>query len=116
QFTWISAGFDRTFVATTGYRPPVWESDDSVLAIAEDRGVAHLMRLWADGQHPPTAVTSGPFSVTGFDTAGGTLATVRTTIDHPGELFVGDEVRTSVGDALASRLLGWERFTVPTAD
>jgi len=116
QITWISAGFDRTFVATTGYRPPVWESDDSVLAIAEDRGVAHLMRLSADGGHPPTAVTTGPFSVTGFDAAGGTVATVRTTIDHPGELFVGDEVRTSVGDALASRLLGWQRFTVPTAD
>ena len=70
----------------------------------------------ADGSGPPTAVTNGRFSVTGFDAAGGTIATTRATIDHPSELFVGDEVRTSVGDALAARMLGWERFTVPTTD
>jgi len=116
RITWISTGFDRTFVATTGYRAPVWEADDSVLAVAEDRGVAHLMRLTADGSGPPTAVTNGRFSVTGFDAAGGTIATTRATIDHPSELYVGDEVRTSVGDALAARMLGWERFTVPTTD
>lgn len=116
EVRWISSGFDRTFLPTSGYRAPVWESDDTVLAIAEDRGEAHLMRLAADGLTEPSAVTSGRFSVTGFDAAGGTIATTRATIDHPSELYVGDERRTAVGDALAARLLGWERFTVPTAD
>lgn len=37
-------------------------------------------------------------------------------IDRTPELFVGDERRTSVSDALAAHLLPWEKFTVPTTD
>ncbi len=45
EITWISTGFDRTFDATAGFRSPVWETDEAVLAIAEDRGDTHLIPL-----------------------------------------------------------------------
>ncbi len=35
---WVSTGLDRTFQPTVGSRAPVWESDSSLLATAEDRG------------------------------------------------------------------------------
>jgi dipeptidyl aminopeptidase/acylaminoacyl peptidase len=113
---WVSAGLDRTFHSTVGSRPPVWESDTLLLATAEDRGATHLYRLHADGSAAPEPLTDGPLSVTSFDAAGGVLATVRTTVDHPAELHVGDERRTHVGDELASSLLEWEHFLAPTAD
>ncbi len=114
--TWVSTALDRTFVCTAGTRAPVWETDDSLLATAEDRGSTHLYRLSADGQAPPQAITTGLLTVHGFDAAGGTIVTTRSTIDHPPELFVGDTRRTSVGDALAAHLLPWEKFTVRTSD
>jgi dipeptidyl aminopeptidase/acylaminoacyl peptidase len=94
----------------------VWESADHLLAIAEDRGETHLHRVTSDGAFAPERVTNGPLQVTAFDAAGGTIATARSTVDHPAELFVGDERRTSVGDELAAQLLTWERFTAPTTD
>jgi dipeptidyl aminopeptidase/acylaminoacyl peptidase len=77
---------------------------------------AHLYRLDASGTAPPEAVTDGPLTVVGFDAAGATIATVRTTVAHPPELFVGELRRTTVADRLAADLLGWEKFTVPTTD
>ena len=100
----------------SGARPPVWESDHTLLAAAEDRGDTHLYRLHADGSAAPSPVTEGRLSVSNFDAAGGTIATVRTTIDHPGELYVGDDKRTGVADALACSMLSWEKFVVPTSD
>jgi len=113
---WITAGFDRTFQTTNGGPPPVWESADHLLAIAEDRGDTHLYRIPVDGSFVPAPVTEGPLTVLGVDAAGGTLATVRTTADHPAELYVGDEQRTHVGDQLAGRSLGWEKFAARTTD
>jgi len=113
---WVSAGLDRTFHSTVGSRPPVWESDTLLLATAEDRGATHLYRLHADGSAAPEPLTDGPVSVTSFDAASGAIATVRTTVDHPAELHVGDEPRTHVGDQLAGELLGWQHFAASTAD
>jgi dipeptidyl aminopeptidase/acylaminoacyl peptidase len=116
EIRWISRGLDRTFGTTVGGPAPVWESDDHLYATAEDRGATHLYRMPADGAFVPAPVTSGAVTVTSFDVAGGTVATVRTFVDHPPELYVGDERRTGVGDALAAELLGWERFTARTTD
>jgi dipeptidyl aminopeptidase/acylaminoacyl peptidase len=113
---WVSVALDRTFSPTGGADAPVWESADHLLAVAEDRGEAHLYRVTSDGAFAPERVTDGPLQVTAFDAAGGTIATARSTVDHPAELFVGDEQRTTVGDELAARLLTWERFTAPTTD
>ena len=113
---WITDGLDRNFQPAIGSQPPVWESDSMLLANAEDRGTTHLYRLHADGSSAPAPLTDGPLSVTSFDAAAGTIATARTTVDHPAELYVGDEQRTRVGDELAGQLLNWEHFTAPTTD
>lgn len=116
HITWASAGLDRTFLSILGPRPPVWQDDDTLLAVAEDRGDTHLVRLAADGSAAPTRLTDGPLSVAAYDAAGGAVATIRTTIDRPGELYVGDERRSEVTESFAAGLLGWEKFTVPTTD
>ncbi len=116
DIAWASKGLDRTFVCTVGSRPPVWESDDTVLAAAEDRGDTHLFRITIDASTAPAQLTSGAITVSGFDAAAGTVATIRTATDQTPELFIDDERRTTVGTALSSTLLGWEKFTVPTAD
>ena len=113
---WISAGFDRTFETTSGSPAPVWESDTQLLAVAEDRGRAHLYRLPADGSFVPAPVTDGPLTVTTFDAAAMTLATARSTVTQLPELYLGDERRTRVGVEFSARLLGWEKFTARTTD
>ncbi len=113
---WISAGFDRPFETTVGGPAPAWESDTHLYATAEDRGATRLYRLPADGAFVPAPVTDGAVTVTSFDVAGGVVATARTVVDHPAELYVGDERRTHVGDALADELLGWEHVTARTTD
>lgn len=116
SMTWASAGLDRTFESLLGSAAPRWESDETLLAVAEDRGDTHLYRLDARGATPPVAITEGPLTVSGLDVANGTIATTRQTIDHPPELYLGDDRRTSVADPLAAHLLPWEKFTVPTTD
>jgi dipeptidyl aminopeptidase/acylaminoacyl peptidase len=113
---WIAAGFDRTFAPTAGTRAPVWESNDHLLATAEDRGTTLLYRIPVDGSPGLAALSDGPITVTSFHAAAGTVATVRSVIDHPAELYVDDRARTHVGDELSYRLLGWERFAARTAD
>jgi dipeptidyl aminopeptidase/acylaminoacyl peptidase len=115
EIRWVTASLDRTFETTQGAPQPVWESPESLLAIAEDRGATHLYRLALDGSSP-VAITDGPVTVTAFSCAESTLATVRTTAERPTELFVGDEQRTNVGERLAGGALAWEHFTAPTAD
>lgn len=116
DITWASSALDRTFFTTLGSRNPLWEHESSLLAVAEDRGDTHLYRVTADGSAAPEPITSGPLGVMRFDAANGTLATVETTIDRPGELFVDGERRSAVTARLTPRLLPWEKFTVPTAD
>ena len=113
---WISAGFDRTFATTSGAPAPVWESDTHLLAAAEDRGMTHLYRIPSDGSFMPAPLTDGPVTVTSFDAAARVVATVRSVVDHPAELYVDDERRTRVGDEFSARLLGWERFSARTTD
>jgi dipeptidyl aminopeptidase/acylaminoacyl peptidase len=113
---WASAGLDRTFDTTAGPRPPVWTGDGELLATAEDRGATHLHRVDASGERAPVPLTTGTFTVAGFDAAGGTIATIRSSVDRTPELWVGDVRRTHVGDELSTRLVGWERFRVPTTD
>ena len=116
QIRWVSAGLDRTFQTTSGSRPPLWESHDMLLVVAEDRGDTHLYRLAVDGSSEPTPVTDGALTVAGFDAAGGTLATTRTTALHPAELYIGDDRCTRVGAEAARGSFGWEKFTTPTTD
>ncbi len=116
EIRWISTDLDRTFDCINGTPTPVWLDDETVLAIAEDRGEQHVHRLDADGRRPPAALTNGPITVTGVDARAGTVATTRTSVDRPAELWVDDERRTQVTDGIAGRALPWERFAVPTTD
>lgn len=111
---WISSGLDRTFEATDP--APIWQSATHLLAVAEDRGNAHLYRLPADGSFVPAPLTTGPLTVTTFGAASGTVATVRSTVTELSELYVGDERRTHVGEDFSSRLVGWEKFAARTTD
>jgi len=110
--TWISAEHDRNFECTAGFRAPVWTSDDTLLATAEDRGDTHLFALAADGSKPPEALTDGRFTITDFDAAGGTIALARAAVEHPAELYTVEGPVTS----LTTRWQGWERFEVPCTD
>jgi len=113
---WVSLALDRTFETINGYQPPVWVDDGTIYDTAEDRGEQHLYRVAASGAEPPVALTSGPFTVANYDAAGGTLATTRTTVDRPAELWVGDDRRTSVSESTARHCSGWEKFAAPCSD
>jgi dipeptidyl aminopeptidase/acylaminoacyl peptidase len=115
EHRWISEGLDRTFFAMACPQAPVWESADSLLAAAEDRGETHLYRLTIDGAEP-ASLTEGPLTIQGFDTAGGVLATSRSTVRGGGELWLTrngtDERMTHV----TKEFLDWEKFAVPCTD
>ncbi|MEJ7801214.1 MAG: S9 family peptidase [Ilumatobacter sp.] len=115
EHRWISTGLDRTFFAMTSPQAPVWESDETLLAAAEDRGETHLYRLHVTGRDPER-VSNGAISIQGFDHRGATLATIRGTVRHGGELWVtrdGDDEQIT---HLSVERRGWEKFTVPCAD
>ena len=116
DIAWASKGLDRTFICTVGGRAPVWENDATVLAMAEDRGDTHLFRVTIDASVDPEPVTTGPITVESFHAAGGTIATVRSAADQTPELFIGHDQHTTVGAAMSSTLLPWEKFAVPTFD
>jgi dipeptidyl aminopeptidase/acylaminoacyl peptidase len=116
EILWISAGYDRTFGSMSCAQPPVWEDDGSLLAAVDDRGATHLYRLRADGGAPPEPVILGELTITAYDAAAGTVATTRTTVARPSEVYVDDEARTSVAERFSTDLLDWERFTVATTD
>lgn len=116
DIVWASKALDRTFTPTIGGRSPMWEDNDTVLALAEDRGDTHLIRVRLDASAAPEFVTTGPISVMDFNAARGVIATVRCAANATPELFVGEQRRTTVGAALSDTLLGWEKFTTPTTD
>jgi dipeptidyl aminopeptidase/acylaminoacyl peptidase len=116
EINWASVGLDRTFETTNGSPAPVWEDDQTLLALAEDRGDTHLYRIDASGATPPVNVTDGALTVMSVSAAGGTVATARTTVDHPSEIFIGDEPLSTVSRDFAEQLRSWEKFTVPTSD
>jgi dipeptidyl aminopeptidase/acylaminoacyl peptidase len=119
EHRWISSGLDRTFFAMTCPQAPVWESADTLLAVAEDRGETQLYRLTVTGDDP-VALTEGPISITGFDEAEGIVATTRTTVRRSAELWRTtdvdgrhlDEQLTEVTEEFSD----WEHFTVPCTD
>ncbi|MCU0260913.1 MAG: S9 family peptidase [Ilumatobacteraceae bacterium] len=108
---WISLGLDRTFETTSGSGAPVWIDDETLHAVAEDRGETHLYRLHADGREPER-VTSGPITVGAFDAAGGTVAMAVATVDRPAAIHTLD----GPVSPLAEPRLGWERFAAPCTD
>jgi dipeptidyl aminopeptidase/acylaminoacyl peptidase len=112
EIKWISSALDRNWQPYGSARQPVWTDDNTLLATVEDRGEMHLYELAADGSRAPLALTKGPLAVQGFDAAGGTVATVQSTVQHPAELFtLGGQV-TSVTRSWSD----WEKLTVPCAD
>ncbi len=118
---WISEGLDRTFNPTGVSVTIRWDGPGRLLALAEDRGRCHVVRLSVDGSEP-TWATEGDGTVKGFDLAGGSLAFSAADVVRPAEVFVqrdGRELRLStVTDryAAVARPCGWERFGVPTTD
>ena len=115
EHRWISTGLDRTFFAMTAAQAPVWESGESLLAAAEDRGDTHLYRLHVDGREPER-ITNGAISVQGFDAQAGTIATIRGDVRQGGELWLtrgdADEQQTHI----TTPGLDWEKFQVPCTD
>jgi dipeptidyl aminopeptidase/acylaminoacyl peptidase len=112
---WISDGLDRTFAPTMCPTAPVWLDDQTLLAAAEDRGSCHLYRLHVDGR-PPEPLTTGPLTVHGFDAAAGVVATARSTVRHPADLWVAREGADERVTHVATDHQDWERFAVPCAD
>lgn len=116
---WVSLGLDRTFGTTSGSRAPIWESDSSLLAFAEDRGTAQVYRIRTDGDGTATALTSGRHVVKTFDAAAGTIAYAASSVQCPTEIFAlrgGASRRISrVTDEFvrSTEPLPWEHFTVP---
>ena len=110
--TWISEGLDRTFFAMSCGQAPVWIDDDTLLAVAEDRGETHLYRLRADGGAAPEPLTKGAATVHGYDTAGDTIRLAQAAVEHPAELASLEGPITS----LTRNFLGWEKFAVPSTD
>ena len=111
EHRWVSTALDRTFTPTGGYHAPVWIDDESVYALAEDRGDTHLYRLHVDAREPEP-ITSGAMTVQAFDAAAGVVAFARTTVERPAEIHTLDGPVT----AITNRFLGWEKFTAPCAD
>ena len=119
QNTWVSSGLDRTFETTVGNVAPVWESNTTILATAEDAGECHLYRLDATGQSTPAAVTSGARCVKTFDARAGVVVAAVTHVTRPAEIHVWrngtESVLTDVSRDYVSRVapVTWERFSVP---
>jgi len=119
---WVTNTFDRTFETTVGNVAPVWESDTSILATAENAGECHLMRIDASGRTAPVAITSGARCIKTFDEASGVIAAAVTSVQQPAEIHVwadGAERRlTQVSDEYVARVkpVGWERFSVPVSN
>ncbi|MEY3681069.1 MAG: hypothetical protein RL547_1682 [Actinomycetota bacterium] len=116
---WVSLPLDRTFETTVGNNAPVWESDSTILATAEDAGECHLYRLDASGASAPVAVTSGARCVKTFDATAGVIAAAVTHVTRPAEIHVWsgghESVITDVSHDYVQRVnpVGWERFAVP---
>ncbi|NNE10965.1 MAG: S9 family peptidase, partial [Ilumatobacter sp.] len=115
EHRWISTGLDRTFFAMACPQGPVWETDETLFAVAEDRGATHLYRLHVDGRDPEP-LTEGPITVQGFDHAGGRLATIRSTVRHGGELFVAGDGEAQQVTHVTELRRDWEKFAAPCAD
>jgi dipeptidyl aminopeptidase/acylaminoacyl peptidase len=117
----ISTELDRTFEASAGAHAPLWLTDTTLLATAEDRGQTHLYRLRSDGT-APLALSTGAITVKAFDAAGGTVAATIGSVDGVSDLFVvGDGAPRRLTDFASryqqvARPQTWERIVVPSTD
>ena len=116
---WVSRDLDRTFAPTSGAIAPVWTDNDTLIAYAEDRGTAHVVKVDASGARSPEWLTKGRRIVKAFHAAGGTIGFVASTVNEMTEAFTlikGIEQRISdlsaspVGEIAPQT---WEYFTVP---
>jgi dipeptidyl aminopeptidase/acylaminoacyl peptidase len=93
--------------------------DGSLLAYAEDRGTAHVVRLDPTGKKSPEWVTTGRRITKGLDAAGSTIGFVASAVDQLTEVFAvvnGTERRISSLGTNSIREISpqsWEHFTVP---
>jgi dipeptidyl aminopeptidase/acylaminoacyl peptidase len=116
---WVSRALDRTFATTAGSIAPIWMPDGSLLAYAEDRGTAHVVRIDSMGETVPQWVTSGRRIVKGVHAAAGTIGFVASSVNHLNEAFAivngTEQMLTSVSATLVAERppQTWEHFTVP---
>jgi dipeptidyl aminopeptidase/acylaminoacyl peptidase len=116
---WVSRGLDRTFATTSGSIAPIWMPDGSLLAYAEDRGTAHVVKVDPSGKKAPEWVTNGRRIVKSVHAANGVIGFVASAVDQMTEAFSivsGKERKLS---ELGANLIAetapqtWEYFTVP---
>jgi dipeptidyl aminopeptidase/acylaminoacyl peptidase len=120
---WVSRALDRTFSPTSGAIAPIWQDDKTLIAYAENRGTAHIVKVDASGKAAPKWLTSGRRIVKAFNAAGkgrkNTIAFVASEVNRLTELYVltksGERRLSDLSASLvaASTPQTWERFTVP---
>lgn len=118
QREWVSRGLDRTFSPTSGAIAPIWTSNNTLIAYAEDRGTTHVAQIDATGKKNPSWLTTGRRIVKAFHASGGTIAFVASAVDQVTELYAitksGERRLSDVGATLVAQTSPqtWERFTV----
>ncbi len=119
QPTWLTTSVDRDWLAFPVSAPPEWVGD-SLRALVADQGRVSLHDVDLDGN--VTEVVGGDRWVSGWSSAGSTVAFVAENPTHAAELFVVDESGerrlTNVTRTLtrASEPIPAERFTAVSGD
>ena len=111
EHRWLTTAIDRTFGSYTAPQTPRWLDATTLLANAEDRGDTHLYRVPLHGGDPER-ITHGAATCCGADARAGTIAYVRSTVEHPGEIHVLRDGSDWPITSLTRRGSGWERFAV----
>jgi len=116
---WVSRALDRTFATTAGSIAPIWMPDGSLLAYAEDRGTAHVVKVDPTGKTAPEWMTTGRRIVKMVHAAGGVVGFVASAVNQMTEAYAivaGKERKLSdLGANLIAETAPqtWEHFTVP---
>lgn len=117
--TWVSRGLDRTFATTSGNIAPIWMPDGSLLAYAEDRGTAHVVRVDASGKKSPEWLSTGRRIVKGLHACNGVIGFVAGEVNQMTEAYSIVDGRERKLSQLGATPLAeivpqtWEHFTVP---
>ncbi|NCZ89259.1 MAG: hypothetical protein EBY92_08745, partial [Actinobacteria bacterium] len=116
---WVSRALDRTFATTAGSIAPIWMPDGSLLAFAEDRGTAHVVKVDPTGKTAPEWLTTGRRIVKMVHAANGIVGFVASAVNQLTEAYAivaGKERKLSdLGANLIAETAPqtWEHFTVP---
>jgi dipeptidyl aminopeptidase/acylaminoacyl peptidase len=112
----LTTSLDRNCDPYPDLREPIWDEGSIVFAI-EDAGDVHIYRVSPDGGEPEL-VHGGQIVLTSFDVRDGVVARAGSTAPNLGELYVGEQQVTDVGQAFAKgrELVTPERFTAVSAD